>query len=380
MKLAFVTNFIQHYRVQTFELLSERVQTDFFLFSKGKEKYWLNEHGVRYIGVQSKHLSGFTFLGITFSPSLIWHLAKGDYDVYLSGIVGKFSLPITFLVAKTKRKPFVLWTGVWHRIDTKIHRAIFPLTKYIYQHADGIVVYGNHVRDYLISEGVEPHRIFIADHAVQNEHYNLPVTDAEKEVLRKKWGIRPEQKIILYLGRLVKEKGVKDLILALSNLSGDSILLIAGTGQEREMLELQAKALGVESQVRFVGYIQPEMAYQYFALADVSVLPSLTTPEHKEPWGLTVNESFNQGTPVIASDSVGAAAGGFLRDGLDGFIFPEGDWRALTDALKRVLEDQTLREQLSDNVRARVQLWDNHRMIDGFMRAFHFVTNKASDG
>jgi glycosyltransferase involved in cell wall biosynthesis len=373
-RLAFVTNFIQHYRVQTFEELASRLEVEFFLFSKGNEKYWLPEHGTRQGQVKATQLKGFTLAGITVSPSLPWHLIRGDYDVFLSGVVGKFSMPVTFLCAKLTGKPFILWSGIWQRIDTRIHRLIWPLTKYVYRHADAVVVYGEHIKRYLIGEGVAAERIFVADHAVQNENYNKPPSPEKLRQLREQYGIPEASAVVLYLGRLVEEKGVSDLIKAFVAIDPSTHLVIAGTGPEREWLGLIAQSFGISERVHFVGYIQPDEAYLYFALAIVSVLPSHTTADHKEPWGLTVNESFNQGTPVIASDSVGAAAGGFLRHGLDGLIYPEGDWRALHKALQLVVSDKTRQDELSQQARQRVAEWDNRRMIDGFMRAIDYVS------
>ena len=66
-------------------------------------------------------------------------------------------------------------------------------------------------------------------------------------------------------------------------------------------------------------------------MADVYVLPSITTRLFKEPWGLVVNEAFNQGVPVIATDAVGAAAGGLVENGVNGFVVPEGNSRAIEE-------------------------------------------------
>jgi hypothetical protein len=81
----------------------------------------------------------------------------------------------------------------------------------------------------------------------------------------------------------------------------------------------------VDGTVRFAGYVPSRETRPYYALADLFVLPSITTASFKEPWGLVVNEAFNQGVPVIASDAVGAAAGGLVQSGVNGLIVPERD-------------------------------------------------------
>jgi glycosyltransferase involved in cell wall biosynthesis len=86
-----------------------------------------------------------------------------------------------------------------------------------------------------------------------------------------------------------------------------------------------------------------------------------------------INEAFNQGVPVIASDAVGAAAGGFVRDGFNGYIVPEQNSLELSIALQRILEDESLRDRLSNAARQTVAQWDNERMVAGFLDAIRFV-------
>ena len=64
------------------------------------------------------------------------------------------------------------------------------------------------------------------------------------------------------------------------------------------------------------------------------MLPSITTALDKEPWGLVVNEAMHAGLPVVATDAVGAAAGGLVRDGENGFVVPERDADALAAAVR----------------------------------------------
>jgi glycosyltransferase involved in cell wall biosynthesis len=111
----------------------------------------------------------------------------------------------------------------------------------------------------------------------------------------------------------------------------------------------------------------------YYALAYVFVLPSITLPAGKELWGLVINEAFNQGVPVIATDAVGAAAGGLLQDGINGFVVPEGNSQALKHALQLILQDTEVRERLSANAKQTISKWDNENMVMGFRRAVEYV-------
>ena len=87
------------------------------------------------------------------------------------------------------------------------------------------------------------------------------------------------------------------------------------------------------------------------------------------PWGLVVNEAFNQAVPVVASDCVGAAAGGLLRDNVNGFVVPERNAEALGDALNRVLNSAQIHRRLGFNARRTIDEWTTERMVSGFSAA-----------
>jgi glycosyltransferase involved in cell wall biosynthesis len=373
IKIAFVTNICPHYRVKTFEALAKQYNVDYYFFSLGGDWYWQKNHGIRIGDFNYEYLHGFNLGHTRVNPSLPIKLYKGDYDIYIKCINGRLALPATYLIARLRRRPFILWTGIWTRLQTPMHKLLFSFTRYLYHHANAIVVYGSHVRNYLISEGVPSERIFIAAHAINNGAYNDTVSDDEKYALRQKSNISPKQKVILYLGRLEKAKGLQFLLRAYSFLQiDDAVLILAGTGSEQPFLAQLADELKIADRVHFTGYIPPDKTLPYYANAWVFVLPSITVPQGKEPWGLVVNEAFNQGVPVIATTAVGAAAGGLVQDGVNGLVVPEKNSMALAEALQTILISLHQREEFSKNARKIISTWDNSRMVSGFTRAIEY--------
>jgi glycosyltransferase involved in cell wall biosynthesis len=81
------------------------------------------------------------------------------------------------------------------------------------------------------------------------------------------------------------------------------------------------------------------------------VLPSIRTATFTEPWGLVVNESMLQRTPVVVSDAVGAAAGGLVRDGRNGLVFSAGDASQLASRMAELASDSQLRARLGERAR-----------------------------
>src|SRR6267154_1227251 len=376
-RLAFVQSICSHYTVGLFNLLAQNADTEFFFFSDGKERYLQDELGVSSGDFPHTYLRGFRLWNTRIAPALPFRLLCSRAEAILSCIDGKFALPVAYIVARWKRVPFLLWTGLWFRVDTPLQRWIFPLTRFLYQHADGIVAYGEHVKRYLVSEGVRPECIFIAPHAVDNSFYSRTVSEEEKRALREKLGIPPDQNVILYLGRLEEIKGLTYLLKAFgsAHLSG-ALLVIAGNGLQRRALENLTFQMGIASRVRFAGHVPPEETVAYYALSSIVVLPSVSTAQGKEAWGLVVNEAFNQSVPVVATDAVGAVSGGLLEDQKNGVVVPERDANALARALQKIWEDPVARERMGAAAKHSILKWDHALQAGGFLLALESVLHQ----
>jgi glycosyltransferase involved in cell wall biosynthesis len=106
-----------------------------------------------------------------------------------------------------------------------------------------------------------------------------------------------------------------------------------------------------------------------YAAALATVVPSIPTPRFREPWGLVCNEAMHQGRPVVASASVGAAAGGLVRDGDTGLVVAPGDPGALARAIDRLIVDEPLRARLGAAARSAVAGYTYDAMERAFDRA-----------
>jgi glycosyltransferase involved in cell wall biosynthesis len=94
--------------------------------------------------------------------------------------------------------------------------------------------------------------------------------------------------------------------------------------------------------------------------------------------GLSREEAMNQGVPVVATEVVGAAAGGLVQSGVNGFIVQERDSPALAQAIARILADAELRAQMSQNARRIIAGWDNEQMVQGFQQAIAYALQRRS--
>jgi glycosyltransferase involved in cell wall biosynthesis len=347
----------------------------YLFYSAGGESYWQAEHGVKHGEFEHEYLSGVEIANTRIAPALVARLWTEEYGVTIKCINGRFALPVSYLISRLRRKPFVLWTGIWQTLRTPVHRLMFPLTRYLYRHADAIVTYGEHVKRYLVDQGVKEERIFCAHHAVDNSMYNRPVSGEEIERLRDRLDISSGDRIILYVGRLEEGKGLEVMLRAFSQLKERDVkFVLAGKGTAQARLEQLAKSMGIADRTCFAGYVPIEETPTWYAAAYALVLASVTASNgHRECWGLVVNEAMNQGVPVVASDAVGAAAGGLIKNGENGFIVPEGDVAGLACSLQALLNDTELRERMGRDARFKISSWDNERMVAGFRQAVKYA-------
>jgi glycosyltransferase involved in cell wall biosynthesis len=88
---------------------------------------------------------------------------------------------------------------------------------------------------------------------------------------------------------------------------------------------------------------------------------------------LVVNEAMHQGTPVIASDAVGAVAGGLVRDGRNGLVVPAGDAPALATRIRALAANAELRDRLGEAARSDVQAFSEAAWVRGMQRALQAV-------
>jgi glycosyltransferase involved in cell wall biosynthesis len=149
---------------------------------------------------------------------------------------------------------------------------------------------------------------------------------------------------LLYIGRVVEQKGVVTAIEALSLLPKASTLRIVGEGDAAYVTELHrlADRLGVSDQVQFHPPVQRSELVSVYRAADVVLFPVTWA----EPWGLVPLEAMASGRPVVATGRGGSAD--FLRSGENCLQFPAGDAAALAQSITTLAQNSDLRERIRE--------------------------------
>ena len=159
------------------------------------------------------------------------------------------------------------------------------------------------------------------------------------------------EKIILYVGRLVYEKGIQNLIAAMPKILDryhDSKLIICGRGGMIDDLREQVKYLGIDNKVYFAGYCDSKKMQKMYKCADVAVFPSTY-----EPFGIVAIESMLSGTPTIVSDVGGLNE--IVEHGVTGMKSYAGNANSIADSVLSLLFDPKLCANISQNAIKKVK-------------------------
>ena len=157
-------------------------------------------------------------------------------------------------------------------------------------------------------------------------------------------------KIILFVGRFNEQKGIEYLIKAMPSVVSkikNAKLLIIGEGDYRRYLEKITNDLKINDFVEFLGSKPHKELPDYYNLADIFVLPAVTTKIGTEAFGLVLIEAMACGTCVIGSSSGGIK--NVIKDNFNGLIFQEKNSEELANKIVKVLEDSKLKKKLSRN-------------------------------
>lgn len=347
-----VTGIVPADRVGAFAALHEREQIELALFG-GRTHHATG--AVADLPIPHRHVR----------QRQVYRLAaSGNYRAVICGTAGRIALPGAWRGARKARVPFVLWTALWAHPRTLAHRvAGGPLLKRIYRDADAVVTYGPHVTDFVIGFGA--HAIAEAPQAVDLAFWSADAPDPER--------LAPFT--ALAVGRNARYKGEPELLAAWQQsnlLPPASALGLVG--------QRPASAAPPPAGVKALGTADQERLRNLYAGADVLVMPAIETRETKEPWGLVANEAMAQGRAVIATDAVGAAAGGLIVDGETGLVVPAGDRAALAGALRTLAEDDVLRRRLGENGRKHVAAYSQQAWAQGMAHGLRLCGTSMSVG
>lgn len=170
--------------------------------------------------------------------------------------------------------------------------------------------------------------------------------EGDRKWLQRHHKIKPEDKVLLFVGRLGKEKNIFFLMESfkvLDNSMGNTVLVLVGGGPEEEELRDKAVELGIEKKVIFTGTLSPENVINCYAGASLFVFPSVT-----ETQGIVITEAKAAGLPVVAIKAYGVSE--MVEDGVDGYL-TELNQEQFASKVHMLLKNNNLKEEMSKRAR-----------------------------
>jgi glycosyltransferase involved in cell wall biosynthesis len=215
---------------------------------------------------------------------------------------------------------------------------------------------------------VERDKIKVINYGINLKLFSF--SEEEGKTIRLKLNISDNDKVILFLSFLSKQKGADIAIKALNELASHKNLklILAGDGEYFNEAQLLVKSFKLESRVIFTGFVRNEDANKYYNASDIFIFPTLRL----ESFGIVIAEAMACGKPVIASD-VGSISD-VIDNGINGVLFPKGDFMGLSRQINLLLNDQRYSAKLVQNARQKaLSKFGLDKMIGETIKIFESV-------
>lgn len=235
------------------------------------------------------------------------------------------------------------------------HGRVLERAAFVRATADLFIARSQRARSALLCEGVEDSRIRVIGHGIDTSRFAPGPRSAE---LSQHFGIAPDDFVVLLVGRMVWEKGLFSLADAAGLLLRDEsfrklkpVFVYAGDGPERGALERRLRRLGIDSRFRLIGSQPYSRLADIHRLADVFVLPSISTRTVQEQFGIALIEAMATARPVLTTHC--GAIDEVIGDA--GLIVQANDYFRLAEGLRTLAFDASLRARLGQRGLERVQ-------------------------
>ena len=374
--------------VQSFEPLAERADITLFISEnnkhdpssfnlpkhilKHKHETWLSiKHPARFFERWLRDNEKLTH--VDFYPfSLAEHFSSHRYDAILTkadrSLYTLSSLKDRFGYKLIYRYPFTL--PFTHIFDKRSEFA----RKKSFEKIDHFICISETARNNLEYEGINPSKIDVVHNSVDLLFFYPGQKDTE---LLNKLKISETDKVIMFVGKLTSWKNPFTLLYASKILveKGLSVkLILAGQGAQKLRLQKTAELLGLSGNTIFLNFIENTELNKYYRLADVFVMPSMTTITWEDQFPFAVIEAMASGLPIVVTNSGGMPE----LAGDAGRIYPQGNYRELARYLFEILADDGLRKTMAVKSRQRAEeMFDNKKNSLKIFEVFKKVTGLA---
>ena len=237
------------------------------------------------------------------------------------------------------------------------------------------------VSEFVVREYEKECNISVDTHVLKNaidmKKFNKTISKEERKKKRKKLGLQDDDFVVLYVGRLIQEKGILELIQSVLSINDKHIkLLVVGSANLGKGVlssyERKVKKLAKENNERIIliGYINNEELYKYSLLADVQCVPSLC----EEAAGLVVIEAMAEGIPTIVTNSGGMVE--YINEDTTLVVERENIITNLKKEICYLKEHLGVRKQMSENSRMQSKKYDEAFYYKNFVETINKIVDE----
>lgn len=329
-KVLFLTNFPSPYRVHFFDELGKYLDVTVLYSDRveditHRDKSWFEEGKGGFHPVQLTRVAGIKDENLCLDV-IPW--LKKSWDAI---IIGGYSSPtaiLAMLYLRLRRIPFYMEVdGGLIRQERKIK---YLVKRTLVRLAPMWLSTGRFTTEYLVHYGAEKEKVTNYPFSSLYENNLLPeiVSQEEKRELREELNI-PEKHMVLAIGQFIHRKGFDVLLRSAVSLDQSVGIYIVG-GEATEEYRKMKEELGLTN-VHFLGFQKKDVLAKFYRAADLFVLPT-----REDIWGLVINEAMAYGLPVITTNRCVAGLE-LVEDGVNGYIVPVEDEKALAEKMRAVL-------------------------------------------
>jgi 1,2-diacylglycerol 3-alpha-glucosyltransferase len=189
--------------------------------------------------------------------------------------------------------------------------------------------------------------------------------------LRRRFALPTDKPVLLYVGRLDKEKRIDMILRALPDISRATgvHLVLAGIGKEKRNLEELAERLDIQQTVTFTGFVPDEDLQNIYGVADLFATAGIA-----ELQSIVTMEAMASGLPVVAVNAM--ALPELVHDGENGYLFSDGDGQMFTEKVIAILSDQAMRAKMSEKSLEIIRDHDINKTIEKYESIYIEIANR----
>jgi glycosyltransferase involved in cell wall biosynthesis len=379
-RLVLITEIIAPYRIPVFNALAQRPEVDLRVIFLSENDPTLRQWRVYKDEIRFHYdvlpcwRARVGRYNVLFNRGVHSALNRIAPDVVLCGGYNYLASWAAARWAGAHRVPLLLWTESTALDRRHRYRAVEFLKRRFLGMCAAFVVSGKSSLQYLKDLGVAEPLIFTAPDAVDNALFSNLAETARQNGLQVRARHGLPSRYFLYVGRMVKPKGVFDLIEAYARLNSETRssvgLVFVGNGSESHELAERACKI-TPGTIQLHGFVHRDQLPEFYALAEGFIFPT-----HSDPWGLVVNEAMACGLPVILTNVAGCALD-LVRDFSNGFVVPPGDVLRLAAAMENLAGDSGRRAEMGRRSRERIDEYSPVAWAEGMTQAVRFVCDRA---